>query len=94
MTPLKLSILLWRAAHPTASYVGAPTASYVGARTAGRNADDRGHYAALSQLNNDGLIKVTLRGSDLTDKGNVFVAHLLKQPLPVPVPTQWEMPAE
>lgn len=82
MSALKLSILLWRAAHATEGY-SAPIGYGHGVL-----------LTAKAELTRDGLIEVAASGGyRLTDKGGVFVAHLLAQPLPVAAKPKWEMPA-
>lgn len=82
MTPLKLSILFWRAAHSEANYChpdGVIPQGYI------RN--------ALEELRHDGLVTTHATGYRLTSKANVLVEHMLKQPLPEQLPPQWTMPA-
>lgn len=82
MTLLKLSILLWRAAHPAANYCHPDGVIPQGnVRT------------AIGELSQDGFVTLHATGYRLTDKANVFVEHLTKQPLPVPTAPQWQMPA-
>lgn len=95
MNPLKLSILLWRAAHPLAFY---PDPSPP-VRT------------ALAELAHDGFVLLGERelldenlplhrdrtyrpriAYRLTLKATVFIEHLVKQPLPVQAVPKWEVP--
>lgn len=81
MTPLKLSFLFWAAAHPDTQYLSPSGIS--------------GQSAAIlvsGQLIAEGLIELSPTGYRLTDKGIVFVAHLMKQPLPVQTKPEWVMP--
>lgn len=82
MSPLKLSILFWRAAHPTEVYSAPPDTGFGVS------------LAAKADLVRDGLIEICAAGVyRLTDKGNVYVAHLIAQPLPVASKPKWEIPA-
>jgi hypothetical protein len=82
LSPLKLSILLWYAAHPCSTYL-TPTGGvdHVSVRTAN------------SELVSAGLIELRAIGYQLTAKGRVFVEHLAGQPLPVQTEPTWVMPA-
>lgn len=82
MSPLKLSILFWRAAHPTEVYSAPPDTGFGVS------------LAAKADLVRDGLIEICAAGGyRLTDKGTVYVAHLIAQPLPVASKPKWEIPA-
>lgn len=81
MTPLKLLVLFWTAAHPDIRYLSP-------AGVSGQNAA----ITAAGQLNVEGLITFSSNGYRLTDKGRIFVEHLTKQPLPVQTKPEWVMP--